>query len=105
MAANGIMFKSGAEPSIALLAMRRLFSSTSVLLLPMPRRSANAAPPDPLPTCWLEPVLSWTALREFMICSTVVTPCARRSSIFKMVTGTAVSASTRLIAEPVISIR
>ena len=41
IAANGIMFRSGAEPSMALFAIRRPFSSTSVLLLPIPRKSAK----------------------------------------------------------------
>jgi hypothetical protein len=38
-------------------------------------------------------------------CSTVVTPCRFNSSTVMTVTGTAVSASMRRIAEPVISTR
>ena len=99
------MFRSGAELSKALLASRRPFSSTSVLLAPMPRRLANEAPPVPRPTTWLVPCCDCDTDRFDITCSIVVTPCFFRSSMRMTVTGTAVSASMRLIAEPVISTR
>ena len=59
----------------------------------------------PRPTDWLVPWLDWLADRRETICSTVVMPSFFRSSTLMTVTGTAVSASIRLIAEPVISTR
>ncbi len=105
IAPNGIMFRSGAELSNALLAMRRPLSRTSVLFAPMPRMSAKEAPPVLAPTTCEVPTDICTALTLCRICSTVVTPCFFRSSILTIVTGCEVSASTRLIDEPVISTR
>ena len=104
-AAKGIMFRSGIEPSSALLAMRQPFSSTSVLLPPMPRKSANDAPPLPEPTPCAVDVSEVLNGRFWITCSTLPTPCCLRSSMRYTVTGTAVSASMRLIAEPVTSTR
>ena len=50
--------------------------------------------------CW-----SWTAEMTDMTCSIDVMPCCFSSSDRMIVTGTAVSASMRLMAEPVISMR
>ena len=110
MAANGIMFRSTAPPAElvpdkALLARRRPLSSTSVLFAPMPRMSANDAPPVAAPT---EPALlliDWLPVMRCTSSAVVVTPCLRSSSALRMVIGTAVSASTRRIAEPVTSTR
>ena len=108
MAAKGMVFRSTPEPLlelVALLLRRRPLSSTRVLFGPMPRRSAKAAPPLLEPTERPEPTEDWLAEMRLINSSVLVTPCSRSFSTRRMVTGTAVSASTRRIAEPVTSTR
>ena len=105
MAANGMVFRSTAEPSMALLPKRRPLSSTRVLLAPMPRMSAKLEPPVPEPTELAELRNDWLPVTRCMISAVVVTPSLRNCSARRMVMGTAVSASTRRIAEPVTSTR
>ena len=91
--------------AVALLCGALLLRRQAGHPAPMPRRSANEAPPVPRPTTWLVPCDACDALRFDMTCSMVVMPCFFRSSIFKIVMGTDVSPSIRLMAEPVISTR
>ena len=105
MAANGMVFRSTAEPSMALLPKRRPLSSTRVLLAPIPRMSAKVDPPVPEPTELAELRSDWLPVTRCMISAVVVTPSLRNCSARRMVIGTAVSASTRRIAEPVTSTR
>ena len=67
--------------------------------------SAKVAPPVAEPTEPAELVIDWLPVMRWMISAVVVTPCWRSSSVRRMVTGTAVSASARRIAEPVTSTR
>ncbi|SST11394.1 Uncharacterised protein [Acinetobacter baumannii] len=105
MAAKGMVLRSTAEPSMALFARRRPLSSTRVLFAPIPRRSANEAPPVALPTERLELYTPWLPESRPISSSVLVTPCWRSSSARRTLIGTAVSASTRRIALPVTSIR
>ena len=90
---------------MALFARRRPLSSTRVLFAPIPRRSANEAPPVALPTERLELYTPWLPESRPISSSVLVTPCWRSSSARRTLIGTAVSASTRRIALPVTSIR
>ena len=70
-----------------------------------PRKSASALPPVVPPIDALDPKFDWLEAMRAMACSTVVTPCLLNDSTLITVTGNAVSALIRLMAEPVISMR
>ena len=57
------------------------------------------------PIPWLTPSVDWLAAMRPITCSAVVTPARMSSSARMMVTGSELSASMRLIEEPVISTR
>ena len=110
MAPAGMLFRStpALSPGEAKLASRRPFSSTSVDDTPMPRRLAPLKPRWPeVPSVMLAPSDSGAVLALMFLSSSaaVVTPDLSMSSRLMTCTGSAVSASTRLIDEPVISTR
>ena len=109
MAADGIEFKStpALPPGEAKLAKRRPLSSTRVEETPIPRRLAPLKPRWPAMSLKLAPSVSAAALADTFANSSaaVVTPERSISSRLMICTGSAVSASTRLMEEPVISTR
>jgi hypothetical protein len=111
MAADGMLFRSTplSSPGDAKLAMRRPFSSTSVEDVPRPRRLAELKPIWSLkpPVPMLTPSVRLLADAEMVAISSaaVVTPALSMSPRVMTCTGSAASASMRLMAEPVISTR
>ena len=108
-AAAGILFRSTpvSSPGEAKLAMRRPLSSTRVDEVPTPRRLALLKPRWSPPTLMLAPSVRPPTLADTRAISSaaVVTPAFSMSARVMICTGSAVSDSSRLMAEPVISTR
>ncbi len=98
---TGIVFKSTVEAApVPDAIIRRPLTRTNVRLLPRPRKSIRALPPEPL----LIPGLVIAPPVAVIFCNTLsmlVAPIALISSAPIIVTGLAFSMSERLMREPV----
>jgi len=102
IAAIGTVFRSAESPTCGPLGRRRPSSSTSVRAEPRPRRSMPANDWAELPDCGRKLPADENVL-ERMNSATLTAPLASSSSRLITVTGSAPSASARLMREPVIS--